>query len=244
MRFQLIKLATAVACIVPVLGLSAHETKAATLTLTSVTGLWSNVQGGQNVAIVPPGAGDPTTLSWGNPIPGVRSSYVFDGLPGGPYAVGVDFTLGTFTHNNFPIPSGSGITGANLTAEFQGSVDGNPFDVSSVYQFTHDETPNVGGNNCCNDIVTAVTNPGGSTSLLIGGVEYIFAFTGFLVGGDTFTQFSTVENQSNVANLQGVLIEKSLVNPVPLPAALPLFAGGLGCLALLGRRKRKQKAES
>jgi hypothetical protein len=236
MRFYFI----AAAVMASFFGISAHDAKAATLTLTSVTGLWHDVQGGANVSIVPPGGGDPTTLSWGNTIQSgdSRSSYVFDGLPGA-YDVGVDFTLGTFTHNNFPIPSGSGITGTQLTANFVGNIDGTPFNVSSLYQFTHNETPNTGGG-CCNDIVTAITNPGGSVPVLISGVEYIFAFTGFKVGDDVFTQFSTVENASNVAQLQGVLIEKSLVPPVPLPAALPLFAGGLGLLGLLSRRRKRE----
>ena len=30
------------------------------------------------------------------------------------------------------------------------------------------------------------------------------------------------------------------INPVPLPAALPLFAGGLGLMGWMARRKRKQ----
>ena len=61
----------------------------------------------------------------------------------------------------------------------------NQFDAFSLFQFSHDETPNVGGGNCCNDIVTALTNPGGSTSVILNGIEYIFAFTGFEVNWDS-----------------------------------------------------------
>ena len=68
MRFQLIKVAAAVAWMIPLLGISAHEAKATTVTVSSVTGLWSNVteqnSGQSNFAIT---AGDPTTLSWGDP---------------------------------------------------------------------------------------------------------------------------------------------------------------------------------
>src|SRR5690242_4623046 len=108
MGFRTIKAAALVACLTSILGLSAHEAKATTVTVTSVAGTWSNVIGGTNVHIT---GVDPTTLSWGT---GGTSSYVFDGSappPQGPYAPGSSFTLGTFTHNNQPIDSGTSISG-------------------------------------------------------------------------------------------------------------------------------------
>src|SRR4029078_7630405 len=40
-------------------------------------------------------------------------------------------------------------------------------------------------------------------------------------------------------NLSVVTIDDLEVQPVPLPAALPLFAGGLGLMGWFGRRKKR-----
>jgi hypothetical protein len=56
----------------------------------------------------------------------------------------------------------------------------------------------------------------------------------------------TLEDVANAATAPirtTALVGSGTVNPVPLPAALPLFATGLGALGLLGwRRKRKAQA--
>jgi hypothetical protein len=65
-----------------------------------------------------------------------------------------------------------------------------------------------------------------------------FAFTSdyALAPGNNGSTFLT-------ANDFEIGIEMQLVNPVPLPTALPLFATGLGAMGLLGwRRKRKAQA--
>lgn len=262
MPFQLIKVAAAVACMIPVLGISAHEAKAApvTITVNSVTGAWSNIVGGTNVVVSPAIPAAHTTVTWGT---GGTSGYAFDGVAPPPtpaFSPGDVFDLGTFTHNNQPINSGTAITAATLTLAINATISGfaNPVNLSSVFNISHNETPN-GDNPCanggangvgvnvngCADIVTMLTNPGGSTSVNIDGIDYIFAFSGFLVtGGTPLSQFFTIENSNNTATLQGSFVDKTTVNPVPLPAALPLFAGGLGLLGFLSRRRRKPMAEA
>jgi hypothetical protein len=50
---------------------------------------------------------------------------------------------------------------------------------------------------------------------------------------------------ANTQSLSGYIIEYDTVGTTPLPAALPLFASGVGALGLLGwRRKRKNAARA
>ena len=68
------------------------------------------------------------------------------------------------------------------------------------------------------------------------------SYTGTFVGdGDPMT-LSFLETYGY--NYGGVLLDDISVTATPLPAALPLFAGGLGILGLLGRRRRKSKKQS
>jgi hypothetical protein len=231
--------ASAAAGLALLLGTVALPVQAASVFISSVTGTWTAATS------APPGgvSGVGTSqISWGVPAGGGgQSSYTFAGSAPPPFPVlqNVAFQLGTFTHANNPIFAPS-LTNATLTVAFAGTVNGNPFNTSSVFQFTHNETPNEGGGNCCNDIVTAITNPGATTSVLVEGVLYAFTFTGFQYGGNTLTSFSTVEGQNNLANLFGSFVETSSIPGVPIPGALPLFASGLVGLGMLAwRRKRK-----
>jgi choice-of-anchor C domain-containing protein len=53
----------------------------------------------------------------------------------------------------------------------------------------------------------------------------------------TLSFLNTIGNGSG-----GVLLDNINVNPTPLPAALPLFAGGLAMIGLIGRKRRKTVA--
>ena len=66
----------------------------------------------------------------------------------------------------------------------------------------------------------------------------LFQITSFF---DVFTELSLDGGATWVASVDSTHVD--LTNATPLPAALPLFATGLGALGLLGwRRKRKQAA--
>jgi hypothetical protein len=65
-------------------------------------------------------------------------------------------------------------------------------------------------------------------------IEYIIStkgFTGTQVQGE-FDGTASIDSLSNISNQE----------PTPLPAALPLFAGGLGVLGLLARRRKQKNA--
>jgi uncharacterized protein (TIGR03118 family) len=78
-------------------------------------------------------------------------------------------------------------------------------------------------------IATGDISPGGLWSLVFG--------TGMGSAGSPNTLYFTDGINSEMDGLFGA------IDPVPLPAALPLFATGIGALGLLGwRRKRKAQA--
>ena len=54
---------------------------------------------------------------------------------------------------------------------------------------------------------------------------------------DLFIRFQLSVDDTEVAN-----VDNLVVDAVPLPAALPLFASGLGVMAWLARRRQRGKA--
>jgi hypothetical protein len=85
-----------------------------------------------------------------------------------------------------------------------------------------DDFPNIG------DIGTSGFN--GVT--LTSGVAYILVTTGY--NNNTFGVFTnTISGDGNITLAAG---------PVPLPAALPLFAAGLGAMGLMSRRRKRKAA--
>ncbi len=214
----------------------------ADLSVTNVDGDWANAVGGQNVSIVNDHgtAGRFATASWGDPLwsPNpARSSYVFESriTPFDAPTNGTAFSLGTFTHNNFPIPSGSGITGINLLVNL--GIEGFGA-LSTTFVYSHNETPN--NSSSPNDIVT-ITNPVLNAHFISGGNDYYFSLLGFSQnGGATISNvFSTIENQANIADLYGIITTTPIPNPTPIPAAIWLFGSGL--VGLIGIRRRFTK---
>ncbi|MFH7244509.1 MAG: THxN family PEP-CTERM protein [Spirulina sp.] len=175
------------------------------------------------------------TISWGTPAEsgGQKSSYVFAGRSTFTAPTdGTKFSLGEFTHNNFPI-TGTTLSEANLEVSLTG-------DISKVFNFVfkHIETPNnanpcaEGGDQPCPDRVF-LPSLFSQETVNIGGQDLFLKISGFEVDGVTTQSFLTKENQANTAFLVGQF------TPVPTPALLPGLIG-MGIAAL---RKRNGEAD-
>ena len=207
---------------------------AALLDINNIVGGWSNPVGGQNVVITNVAAQGTDTIRWGD---GVAPDSGYDFTPGADIngvPLNTIFSLGTFVHHNEPIPAGSSITSVDYALSF--STNGVPSALSTTLQFAHNETPNgddpcadgtangAGVNiNGCADIVT-VTSAALNSLITVGSDTYFFNLLGFSTdGGATFsTQFLSAEQQSNTAQLYGIVGQR-----IPEPTTLLLMAFGL-----------------
>lgn len=236
-------------------GFAATTASAAVLSISSVTGVWESPVGGAGVQQ----AG--STITWGDDR---RSGYAFDAGTAdfGPHEEGQQFALGSFVHNNRPIPIGSGIQSANLRVTFNAILSSagiqEQVTLSSLFSFDHFETHNQavpcangesngsGLNvNGCADRVTASNNPGASASGRIGDRDYQIDISGFQIAGAPMNAFWTVENATNTAQLLGTFRLSPVPipggetpTPIPLPAASWLLLSALGGMAVALRRRK------
>jgi hypothetical protein len=222
---------------------------AAALTITSIDGDW------QNASPSVSGAGT-SSIRWGKSAGYGKSGYDFNATPTS-FDVNTDtgFVLGDFTHLNFPI-TGTVLQSVELAVTF--TIQGVAPAITSVFNFSHLETPNYlsknwvpqtatcangGANgsgvnvNGCADRVVATNNVATSQTFTIGATTYVLEITGFLKDGKLLTDFWTVERQTNTAQLWAIFRAVDTQEPpaVPLPASGLLLLGGIA--ALFARRR-------
>ncbi|MFH1771988.1 MAG: THxN family PEP-CTERM protein [Candidatus Omnitrophota bacterium] len=223
------------------------------LTITSVSGSWSNWVGGENVvtqtASVVYGNTVEDQVRWGDvppaaPKSGLGFTGVVDGLmPALSVEIDEIFELGQLRHFNNPIGSGSAADEVDLTIALAISelASGENF----TFTFEIDETLNAepcvyecneAGCKPCPDRIS-FPNSFPSQSFVIDQTRYTLALLGF---GDTpedlIDDFISDEGGTNKTLLFGTLTESPFV--IPEPASLLLIGGGL--LGLAGFRRKKK----
>lgn len=200
-------------------------------------------------------------VRWGVPADsgGQQSGYNFIGTDFGPLVVppggssGVA-TIGTFQHVNFPINSGTSITGIKLKFTADVVIDSvNQGTRTFTYNFTHFETPN--GNNPCADggAQGSGINDNGcadhvqmnfnsiSDIFMIGADKYTLDLAGFLVAGNPTTGFWTRENALNSASIQGkVNLYERAIGGVPEPSTWAMMIIGFGAAGTMVRNNRRR----
>lgn len=241
--------ARSIACVFLMM-LMAVALPAVTISITDVTGSWFEAVPSTYVTIN--NGADVSTARWGAAGDTLKSGYIFDAeipptvsveLPPNPTAW---MKMGLFTHENYPIASGTSINSIKLSLSVDFSIGATPFSRVFTYVFTHDETPNAANpckyplgdnsNGCADGVFIGA--PSGGT-FMIGDVEYTLELSFSAPGTvptDPITQFITKESAANRAEIFGRFTSNIPDEEIPEPATFAMI--GLGLLALALRRKR------
>lgn len=244
---------------------------AATLDVSDVSGTWTGLLAGNGQNPTNVNGLNTNSVKWGTPHKSSRtrqqSGYSFIGEASGAIESDKDFDLGTFTHNNFVLNSGTSISGAGLGLVVNMVIGGVNRALTTVFKFSHDETLNYGesngvcknggsnysgvNSNGCADQVKILNNTDDQQAFEVDGFLYILEITGFIQDGQPFTEFWTTEDAANSASLRARFTTIGPVDPVdpidpveppapvPLPAAGWMVLTGLGALAAARARRRK-----
>ncbi len=221
--------------VLAVLALAAAPAAADPLNISNISGIWINNVGGEHLK----GLGT-SAVTWGDGV-APDSGYTFTAasdIYGA--ALATPLLLGTFTHHNEPIPSGSGIKAIDLRFGFD--TNGIPSALSVTTTFLHDETPNTQpcdyySTTPCADRVM-IPNPILNSLITVGGdQQYYFNLIGFSTdGGATIIpSFISQEGGSNSAQLYGMVTAHQISVPDG-GMTVALLGAALAGLGLIRRK--------
>ncbi|MBK1796070.1 choice-of-anchor K domain-containing protein, partial [Devosia sp. WQ 349] len=206
----------------------------------AINAAWKITGGGRNLVYTDQdGDGLSDHVTWGDSSG--RSGYGFVDAPAADLQnllTNQTFYLGEFTHRNLPVTSGTAITQAQLTVNFQVIINGQTVNVGPVViTFTHNETPNSNDPEASRDIISIATS---TTTITIAGQKYTLDVTGFVDENNQIVNtVRTYEGQSNTYQLAVRLVSSDTTNITAngnlLSNADTAGAdGGLAVVALIG----------
>lgn len=190
------------------------------IALSAVSGVWTSTTGGSGITGL-----NTNEVRWGTPASSgdPKSGLRFDGSGSQSFDTEASFYLGTLTHMNWPINSGTAASGAKLkvTLNFSkptGIISGDKIELS--YDFAIEETPNqtpcpawhTPGHPACDDKVNFPLSYG-EERFEYNGKAYTLKIEGFVnnyPSGSPVSEFITEEKKNNCAYLVGKLTSEVL----------------------------------
>ena len=233
---------------------------AAVIDFTNVKATWFDPIGGSGITYSGNGTSS-ASVSWGTSQGQGKSGYDFvvAAIPSvtvNPPSGSAEGIVGTFTHRNNPISSGTSISGIKLKFETDVLIDGDAYgNVTFIYDFAHLETPNsatpcanggfngfgINNNGCADRVQVNFNSQSDYFTISEGGIDYNYAVdvVGFLIGGNPAINFWTREQANNHADVRGkVVLYSEAVNGVPEPATWAMLIAGFGMVGAAARRGR------
>jgi hypothetical protein len=243
------------AAVVGLLAPLATSTYAATITFDPILSRFYDPVGG-NILDITDTFVESSFAYWGQTglTPGVNSSgYEFDAEPV-PLTEGENtpFSLGTFSHLNFPITIGTGIS--SILFDVEGFVSlttegGTEYDLGSkIFSFliSHDETSNSlpcpgPSDSVCDDYVS-IAPTADTDEFIVEGVKYTLGILGFAASLEDAEDgiFSDVFQSPEGGENERIMVAQftgESIPVVPAPSVLALFGAGL--MGLYWRTRRR-----
>lgn len=239
---------------------------AVVIDFTNVKATWFDPVGGSGISYTGNGTSS-ASVRWGTPQGAGKSGYDFTVAPltsitVNPPSGSAEGVLGTFTHRNNSISSGTSIEGIKLKFDTDVTINSVYFgNVTFIYDFSHWETPNnanpcanggaqgvgINNNGCADRVQVNFNSQSDYFTISENGVDYNYAVDviGFMVGGNPMTSFWTREQADNSAYVRGkVVLYSEAVGDVPEPATWAMLVAGFGMVGAASRRSRMLRASA